>query len=181
MAVYLLDNIVVRKVPRGNACEDALPIIREAMVYLIIGKHPRIAECLSLGRMDFVDTWYYSNGDLAVFISNWANNLDRDLWRKWFWQIIEAVNLIHEHNIIYLDLALRQFFLDDNLDICLGDFNSAQCPGYLALGYEKASHCLLRDYEALNSVASDLFALGSTLYELSVGKVLYSELYWTDL
>lgn len=166
--------------PRGNACEDALPIIREAMVYLIIGKHPRIAECLLLGRMDFVDTWYYSNGDLAAFISNWANNLDCDLWRKWFRQIIEAVNLIHKHNIIHSDLALRQFFLDDNLDICLGDFNLAQCPGHLALGYKKASHCLLRDYEALNSVASDLFALGLTLYELSVGKVLYSELYWTD-
>lgn len=179
-AVYLLDNAVVRKVPRGNACEDALPIIREAMVYSIIGKHPRIAECLSLGRTDFVDTRYYSNGDLAAFVSNRANNLDRDLRRKWFRQIIEAVNLIHEHNIIHSDLALRQFFLDDNLDARLGDFNSAQCPGHSALGYEKASHCLPRDYEAPNSVASDLFALGSTLYELSAGKAPYSELYWTD-
>lgn len=48
MAVYLLNNIVIRKVPYSNMCEDALPIIREAMVYLIIRKHPRIAECLLL-------------------------------------------------------------------------------------------------------------------------------------
>lgn len=71
--------------PHSNTCEDALPIIREAMVYLIIRKHPRIVECLLLGQMDFVDTQYYSNGDLAVFVSNWANNLNRDLRRKWFW------------------------------------------------------------------------------------------------
>lgn len=69
-AVYLLNNTVVRKVPHSNACKDALPIIREAMVYLIIRKHPRIAECLSLRQIDFVDTRYYSNGDLAVFVSN---------------------------------------------------------------------------------------------------------------
>lgn len=56
MVIYLLNNIVIRKVPCGNACEDTLPIIREAMVYLIIGKHPRIAECLSLRQMDFVNT-----------------------------------------------------------------------------------------------------------------------------
>lgn len=149
------------------------------MVYSNIGKHPRIAECLSLGRTDFVDTRYYPNGDLAAFVFN-RNNLDRDLQRKWFRQIIEAVNLIHAHDIIHSDLALRQFFLDDNLNARLGDFNSAQCPGHLALGYEKASHCLPRDYEAPNFVASDLFALGSTLYELSAGKAPYCELYRTD-
>ncbi|PYI28639.1 kinase-like protein [Aspergillus indologenus CBS 114.80] len=179
-AVYLLDDAVIRKLPRGTTCEDALPITREAMVYSIIGKHPRIAECLSLGRTDLVDTRYYSNGDLAAFISNRANKLGRDLQRKWFRQIIEAVYLIHEHDIVHSDLALRQFFLDDNLNVRLGDFNSAQCPGHLALGYEKASHCLPRDYEAPNSVASDLFALASTLYELLAGKAPYSELYQTD-
>ncbi|PYI07110.1 kinase-like protein [Aspergillus sclerotiicarbonarius CBS 121057] len=178
--VYLKDDAIVRKVPRSNTHEDSQPILREAMIYSILGKDPRIAECLSLGQTDFVDTKYYSNGDLAAFISDQIDKLDFDLQRKWFRQIIEAVNIIHKHGVIHSDLALRQFFLDDDLNARLGDFNSAQYPGHVALGYEEASHCLPRDYEAPNSVTSDLFALGSTLYELSTGKTPYSELYQTN-
>ena len=84
--------------------------------------------------------------------------------------------MIHSHGVIHSDLALRQFFLDDDFNLRLGDFNSSQCPGYLSLGYEKASHCLPRDYDLPNTETSDIFALGSTLYELVACKAPYSEL-----
>lgn len=96
---------------------------------------------------------------------------------KWFQQIIEAVDHIHVHGVIHPDMALRQFFVDDDLNTRLGDFDSSQYPGQPALGFEKASHCLPRDYEAPNTVTSDPFALGSTLYELIAGKSPYSELH----
>ncbi|CAG8122888.1 unnamed protein product [Penicillium nalgiovense] len=48
---------------------------------------------------------------------------------------------------------------------------------YDTLGYEKASHCLPRYYGLPNSEASDVFALGSTLYKLVTSEALYSELY----
>jgi serine/threonine protein kinase len=175
-----LDEAVVRKMPRSKNDEDMLPILREATVYSILGKHPRIAECLSRGRTDFVDIEYYPSGDLAAFIRVRKEKLTPDLQRKWFRQIIEAVVSIHEHDIIHSDLALRQFFLDGNLDVRLGDFNSSQNPDHMALGYEKATHCLPRDYEAPNFVMSDLFALGSTLYELVAYKSPYSELYHVE-
>ena len=81
------------------------------------------------------------------------------------------------HGMIHSDMALWQFFVDDNLNTRLGDFNSSQYPGQLALGFENALHCLPKDYEAPNTVMSDLFALGSTLYELIAGKTPYSKLY----
>lgn len=174
--VYLLDGAVIRKMPCSRNDEDIRPIVREATIYSILGEHPRIAECLSCGEMDFVDIKYYPYGDLAEFMLK-KDNLMLEHQKKWFQQIIEAVVKIHEHDIIHSDLALRQFFIDDKLDVRLGDFNSSQYPGHMALGYEKASHCLPRDYEAPNSVMSDLFALGSTLYELVAHKGPYSELY----
>ncbi|RAK99761.1 uncharacterized protein BO80DRAFT_456184 [Aspergillus ibericus CBS 121593] len=61
------------------------------------------------------------------------------------------------------------FFVDDDFNVRLGDFNSSQYPGHPALGYEKASHCLPRDYEMPNTILSDIFALGSTLYEFTTG------------
>ncbi|RDW83588.1 uncharacterized protein DSM5745_03914 [Aspergillus mulundensis] len=154
--------------------EDTQPIIREAMVYEILGAHPRIAEWLSRGRSDFVDIKYYPRGDLASYSQR--NTITAELQSKWFQQILEAVVASHSHGVIHSDLALRQFFVDDALNVRLGDFNSSQCPGHPALGYEKASHCLPRDYDLPNTEASDVFALGSTLYELVAGHAPYSEL-----
>ncbi|KAJ5456712.1 hypothetical protein N7530_011986 [Penicillium desertorum] len=88
-----------------------------------------------------------------------------------------AVEVIHRYGVIHSDLALRQFFDDDELNIRLGDFNSSQYPEHPALGYEKATHCLPREYAQPNTVLSDLFALGSTLFELVTGKAPYAEFY----
>ncbi|KAH2132619.1 hypothetical protein KXV68_000480, partial [Aspergillus fumigatus] len=109
----------------------------------------------------YVNIKYYPLGDLATYVHE--NKITPDLQAKWFQQLLEAVVVIHSHNIIHSDLALRQFFVDDALNVRLGDFNSSQYPGHPALGYEKASHCLPRDYDMPNTIMSDLFALGSTL------------------
>jgi hypothetical protein len=58
-----------------------------------------------------------------------------------------------------------------------GGSNSSQCAGYVALGYEKASHCVPRDYALPNTEASDIFALESTLYDLVTGEAPYRKLY----
>ncbi|WEW60079.1 serine/threonine protein kinase [Emydomyces testavorans] len=175
--VHLLDGTVIRKVPCSESEEHKQPILREATIYAILGQHPRIAQYLSHGKTDYIDIKYYPYGDLAAYTQNNKDKITPDLQSKWFQQIIEAVVKIHEHDVVHSDLALRQFFLDDDLNVRLGDFNSSQYPGHVALGYEKASHCLPRDYDSPNTVMSDLFALGSTLYELVAGKAPYSELY----
>ena len=178
--VHLLGNAIVRKMPRSESEEDNEPILREATIYTMLKDHPRIAQCLSKGQTQHVDTKYYSNGDLATYLQKNQGSIGPSLLSKWFEQIIEAVDIIHSSGVIHSDLALRQFFLDDSLDVRLGDFNASQYPGHSALGYEKAPHCLPRDYEAPNTTQSDLFAMGSTLYELVVGRVPYDELYPTE-
>ncbi|KAL4800900.1 kinase-like domain-containing protein [Aspergillus venezuelensis] len=127
----------------------------------LIGPHPRIAECMSINRVDRVDLKFYQ-------------------YAKWFRQIIEAVVVIHSRGVIHSDLALRQFFVDDDLNLRLGDFNASQYPDHPALGYEKASHCLPRDYTTPNTEKTDIFAMGSTLYELVVGKEPCTELWTSD-
>ncbi|KAJ5921096.1 hypothetical protein N7466_009422 [Penicillium verhagenii] len=173
--VYLLDGKTIRKLPRSD--NDIQAIQREAMIYDTIGPHIRIAECISMGNNEFcqhVDIKYYPHGDLAAYIQQ--NSITPELQSKWFHQILEAVVTIHSFDVIHSDLALRQFFIDENLDLRLGDFNFAQCPGHPALGYEKASHCLPRDYDLPNTESSDIFAMGSTLYELVTGNIPYGEL-----
>ncbi|CAG8899633.1 unnamed protein product [Penicillium egyptiacum] len=121
-----------------------------------------------------VDIKFYRHGDLATYCQ--SSSISSELQSKWFQQILEAIVVIHSFSVIHSDLALRQFFVDDNLNLRLGDFNSSQCAGHPGLRCGRASHCLPRGYELPNTEFSDLFALGSTLYELVAGKALYSEL-----
>ncbi|CDM36435.1 unnamed protein product [Penicillium roqueforti FM164] len=95
---------------------------------------------------------YYLHGDVAKYCQE--SSITSELRSKWFQQILEAV----------------VFFIDDNSDLRLGDFNSSQCPGHIS------PHCLPQDYELPNTETSDIFALESTLYEQVAGKAPYSEL-----
>jgi serine/threonine protein kinase len=67
-------------------------------------------------------------------------------------------------------LCLRQFLVYEDGLARLSDFAASGYEGHDALGVENASHYMPRDPEQPNSVESDLFALGSTLYELMAGK-----------
>ncbi|KAJ5521634.1 kinase-like protein [Penicillium freii] len=176
--VYLVDSTIIRKAPPSGSEEDLQPIIREATIYNLLNDHPRIAQCTSRGRISYIDIKYYPHGDLSSFCQK--NEVTPELRSKWFQQLLEAVAVIHSYDVIHSDLALRQFFSFSLMiisNIRLGDFNSSQYPGHPALGYEKTTHCLPRDYELPNTIFSDIFALGSTLYELLTSKAPYRDLY----
>lgn len=66
--IHFLDGKIVRKVPRSKSQVDAQPISREAIVYKILDRHHRIAQCLSQGRTDYVNVKYYPNGDLVAYL-----------------------------------------------------------------------------------------------------------------
>jgi serine/threonine protein kinase len=172
---------VVRKVPSpsdtGDFPSNCKAIRNEAQIYSLLGSHTRIAECLSANPTDnHIDLHYYPNGTLLDYIKTQGDNISgRRRWR-WGQQIIEAVVLLHSHGIIHSDLALRQYLVDDRLDARLSDFGASAFPGHDALGLENASHCLPRDFDQPNTVESDLFALGSTLYELGTGVAPYCDL-----
>ncbi|KAJ5252593.1 hypothetical protein N7489_003003 [Penicillium chrysogenum] len=141
--VYRVDVHIIMKILRNQSEEDLQPILREALTYDPLGNH-------------YIEIKYYPYADLVLFVRG------IDYPRA----SIQIKLLFSNHS----DLAPRQFFIDDDFDLPLCDFNSSQCPGHVALGYEKASHCLPRDYALPSTEASDIFALGSTFYDLVSGK-----------
>ncbi len=96
--------------------------------------------------------------------------------------MIEGVGYVHSKGVRHSDLRLDQWLLDSETNARLSDFNASgydECsrldlPGEKALGIEGPSHFLPRDPCADNSVRSDLFALGSALYELEHGSAPYA-------
>ncbi|KAF2807828.1 kinase-like protein [Mytilinidion resinicola] len=157
----------------------------EADVYRILGSHPLIAECLSIGpENEYVELKYYPNGNLKDYIHmNLANITESDL-KRWAHQMIKSVEYIHSKGVRHSDFRLDQWLVDAGLNTRLSDFNASGfddqpdlgLKGTRAQGFEIPSHCLPRDLEADNTVESDLFALGSTLYELVAGHTPYEGL-----
>ena len=44
------------------------------------------------------------------------------LARKKFWQIVEAIDYCHAHNVVHRDLKAENLLLDANMDIKIADF-----------------------------------------------------------
>lgn len=173
-SVHRISPTLVRKVPREAAPDSLQAIQTEARIYKLLNGDDHIAICTSAGRtVDFVDLRWAEHGTLSEYIENNTTGVDDDSRIHMTTAIIEAVRRIHKHHIIHSDLALRQFLLYGDMSVRLSDFAASGYDGQPALGMENASHFMPRDDEEPNTVASDLFALGSTLYELWKGETPY--------
>lgn len=185
---YRIGN-VVKKVHRSFfdddiATEESIKATHnEASIYILLGDHPRIAEFLRTDpAKNYVELKYYFNGNLKSFIEKYKPNIEaRKCWAR---QIVESAEYIHSMGVRHSDFRLEQWLLDETLSARLSDFNASgydpniekKVDGSEAMGAENPSHFMPRDNELDNTVESDLFGLGSTLYELIIGKAPYEGL-----
>ena len=84
-------------------------------------------------------------------------------------QTTQALAYIHSHDIIHCDLGSRQLLLDDKWNVRLIDFGGSSLNGHAGFGVENATHFMPRNVNAPSTVRTDLFALGSTLFEILRG------------
>jgi serine/threonine protein kinase len=186
---YRIGNIV-KKVYRkfsddDNATEESIKAIHnEASIYMLLGNHPRIAKYPFIDpSKTYIELKYYPNGNLKGFLEKHRPHIE-DTRRKYSArQIIESAEYIHTMGVRHSDFRLEQWLLDEMLNARLSDFNAS---GYdsnaelglresEAIGAENASHFLQRECTHDSTVESDLFALGSTLFELVTGKAPYDD------
>ncbi|KAL1846022.1 hypothetical protein VTK73DRAFT_378 [Phialemonium thermophilum] len=163
---------IVRKRPRADedphlaqACAKA--IRTEAGVYRILGDYDSIV-----------------NGNLRSYVESRRSTLTEAQLRAWAVQLVRSVAYIHSKGVRHADLRLDQWMLDQQGNARLADFEGSGFDAQPHLGLEATSatslesvtHCLPPDPETDSTVASDLFALGSSLYELFVGHPPYHTL-----
>ncbi|KUJ14097.1 kinase-like protein [Mollisia scopiformis] len=170
--VHHVDGGRVRKVPAPDSDDLDLAmksIQREGKIYLYLGDHPRVIKCLAKGDF-FVDLEYALHRDIESCLRSHHDTSDECRIRL-AQGVIEAVVFIHSKSIIHSDLAARQFLLDSELHVKISDFGFSSFSDGDVLGFENSSHQLPRelDSDKPSTVQSDLFALGSTLYEIMTG------------
>jgi len=99
---------------------------------------------------------------------------DSDL-RKWSKQAAEGLAFLHDHQIIHADVGCHNMLLDsmDVLKLC--DFAGSSVQGSPASTVYEIWSQLPSEDEGTPTKASDLFALGSAIYELSTKERPYHE------
>lgn len=71
--------------------------------------------------MLYLVTEYAPNGEIFDLISK-QRRLSEENAREKFWQIISAVDYLHNFNIVHRDLKAENLLLDSNFQIKLADF-----------------------------------------------------------
>ncbi|KAF2757908.1 spindle assembly checkpoint kinase [Pseudovirgaria hyperparasitica] len=92
---------------------------------------------------------------------------------RWVEQLFDAVRFIHSRGVLHGDISCNNVFLNDNLDVKLGDFAGSSIDDLPPLICYETTH-ELPDEDI--STRTELFALGSTVYEIMTGSKPYRDL-----
>lgn len=150
-----------------------LDIAKEASIYHRVGPHERLVQIFGHSR-DGLILEYMKNGDLKTYLQA-QHSIPINLKLKWAYQIAQAVSLMHSNGIIHCDIKPRNFLLDATLNIKIIDFSGSSLDGSNPASGEGTRFYLPRHWRDPPTEATDLFALGSTLYEVFQGTSPYEE------
>lgn len=117
---------------------------------------------------------YACHGSVRQYVARQAKPMPLSLKLRWAEQITAAIAFIHCRNVLHGDISCNNVMLDDGLNAKLGDFAGSSMDGQDPLICYETSH-EHPDVTGI-SVRSEIFALGSTLYEIMTGSKPYSDL-----
>jgi serine/threonine protein kinase len=177
--VELLDDGTVLKspFPDPEIENHILDIAKEANIYRRIGPHERLALLLGHSR-DGLVLEHIENGGLKTYLQTRGSEfISTGIKLKWTYQAAEAVDLLHRNRVIVIhcDITPRNFLLDSALDIKIIDFSGCSLDGSKPASCERTRFYLPRHWRDQPTVTTDLFALGSTVYETFEGTSPYEE------
>ncbi|KAH8433040.1 uncharacterized protein LDX57_010679 [Aspergillus melleus] len=175
--IGLIDESTVLKYPCVPGNRESIEI--EAKILFILGSHPRILASKGLNENGLV-LQYASNGNVYERVTS-EPGISFDQKLRWCKQAAEAVKYIHEKGVIHCDINLRNFLLDDNLNVLLADFQgmlkSTHGETLLdGLSRECSKSFMPRIHGDFANVKTDIFALGSAIYFIMLGHEVFPEL-----
>ncbi|KAJ3390542.1 Serine/threonine-protein kinase par-1 [Chytriomyces hyalinus] len=145
--------------------------------------HPNVINLYSIMETEdecFVVMEYASGGELIEYIAA-RNYLSEREARKFFRQIISAMDHCHLASVVHRDLKLENLLLNDSKDILISDFGLGRTYDPDVQEYLK-TFCGTPNYAAVelisgipyNGIKSDIWAMGVALYVMMTGKTPFT-------
>ncbi|EEP81112.1 predicted protein [Uncinocarpus reesii 1704] len=147
-------------------------IEREKSIYKALPKHPRILDCLETKEKS-LHFPFYRLGNLREYIQH-NEIIDSHIRDQWVENAIDAIALIHAHDVTHADISPRNFLVADDLSIKLCDF-AGSAMGDLQPLVEEEDRYRMAPLSPRN-FKTDLFALGCLIYEISTGSRPYDKI-----
>ncbi|KAL2868914.1 protein kinase family protein [Aspergillus lucknowensis] len=169
--VYALnEDWVIKRSPKPNDSFALSAYDIEQKVYRRLGTHPRIAQCRAITD----DGLELERGDcLRQILSSRQNKIESHTRLQWALEAAEGLQYIHEKGIIHADIGCHNLLIDRSGHIKFIDFAGSSLDGNEPLVcYE---WCSYRPCAALD-IKTDIFAFGSTLFEIETGNLPFHEL-----
>jgi serine/threonine protein kinase len=115
---------------------------------------------------------YACNNSLRLYMAQQEGRcIPLSLRLRWAEQLVAALSFIHSKGILHGDISCNNAFLDEEFNLKLGDFAGSSIDG------EPVLVCYETSYEHPEmtdiSIKSELFAVGSALYEIMTGSRPY--------
>jgi len=110
---------------------------------------------------------YMPNGSLSAFLES-DTKISAAQQLQWCVETAEAVALLHSYGIIHADIRPENRLLDETLGLRIIDLSGSSIDGKPPLPLESTRFYLPRSRrdEMPCSVITDLFALGSSIYQI---------------
>lgn len=144
---------------------------REAQIYKILGPHPLVISMIDYSPTRGLILESMPHGDLRSHLmsSHPSPPITPSQRTQWCRQTARAVSLLHSHSIIHSDINTRNLLLDNDMNVRIIDFGGSSIGDQIGTAVESTRFFLPRKWTDAPTVRTDLFALGSTLYEIQTG------------
>jgi hypothetical protein len=110
------------------------------------------------------------NQGLLSYLQEHKSNISLEQRLRWCQEISNTLSFVHANGVVHGDFKCNNIFLDDTLHTKLADFGGSSLDDSDLLIMVTASH---RSTGNLKSINADIYALGSSFYEILTGEAPY--------
>ncbi|BGP12957.1 hypothetical protein JCM10213_006596 [Rhodosporidiobolus nylandii] len=144
--------------------------VHREIQYLSLLRHPHIIKLYDVisSPSDIVMVIEYLSGELFDYIVR-RGKMPEDEARRFFQQIMSALDYCHSHNIVHRDLKPENLLLDENLNVKIADFGLSNI---MRDGDFLKTSCGSPNYAAPEVISGKLYA-GPEIDIWSCGVILY--------
>lgn len=150
-------------------------IANEAKVYELLGRHQSVVPYFGYqtGTASITLAWM-ANGTLRDYIESHSRHSEISFSQRtqWVHDVAQGLRHLHSKKVAHCDFSPRNILLDEYMRAKVVDFACASIDGSPSAAGGTVRFCTPR---ARNHVMNDIFALGSTIYEIFTGLQPYQD------
>ncbi|KAK3678876.1 Protein kinase [Recurvomyces mirabilis] len=186
LAIHQVSNqkVALKIIARRKlVTRDMAGRIEREIQYLQLLRHPHIIKLFTVITTpgDIIMVLEYAGGELFDYIVQ-HGKMAEEKARKFFQQIVCAVEYCHRHKIVHRDLKPENLLLDENLNVKIADFGLSNI---MTDGNFLKTSCGSPNYAAPEVISGKLYAgpevdvwsCGVILYVLLVGRLPFDDEY----